>query len=73
MAHVDLLRGLLVLFVILLHANLRIPFGPPALAEMLGPRASGILFRSGYYAVIVFFVLSGYLITSASIRRWGKL
>lgn len=73
MAHVDLLRGLLVVFVILLHANLRIPFGPPALAQSLGPRLTGILFRSGYYAVIVFFVVSGYLITSASIRRWGRL
>lgn len=73
MAHVDLLRGVLVVFVVLLHANLRIPFGPPALADMLGPRLGGILFRSGYYAVIVFFVVSGYLITSASIRRWGDL
>ncbi|QSI32676.1 acyltransferase family protein [Variovorax sp. RKNM96] len=73
LAHVDLLRGLLVVFVILLHANLRIPFGPPELAQALGPRLAGILFRSGYYAVIVFFVVSGYLITSASIRRWGDL
>lgn len=73
LAHVDLLRGLLAIFVVLLHANLRIPFGPPELAQWLGPRASGILFRSGYYAVIVFFVVSGYLITSASIRRWGDL
>ncbi|MGJ7609174.1 acyltransferase family protein [Variovorax sp. LT1R20] len=73
LAHVDLLRGLLVVFVILLHANLRIPFGPPELAHALGPRLAGILFRSGYYAVIVFFVVSGYLITSASIRRWGDL
>ncbi|MGJ7527516.1 acyltransferase family protein [Variovorax sp. GB1P17] len=73
MAHVDLLRGLLVVFVVLLHANLRIPFGPPELAQSLGPRLMGILFRSGYYAVIVFFVVSGYLITSASIRRWGDL
>ncbi|QNK71413.1 acyltransferase [Variovorax sp. PAMC26660] len=73
MAHVDLLRGLLVVFVVLLHANLRIPFGPSELAQSLGPRLMGILFRSGYYAVIVFFVVSGYLITSASIRRWGDL
>jgi peptidoglycan/LPS O-acetylase OafA/YrhL len=73
MAHVDLLRGLLAVFVVLLHANLRIPFGPPELAQALGPRLTGLLFRSGYYAVIVFFVVSGYLITSASIRRWGDL
>lgn len=73
LAHVDLLRGLLAIFVVLLHANLRIPFGPPELAQWMGPRVGGILFRSGYYAVIVFFVVSGYLITSASIRRWGDL
>jgi len=41
-----------VVFVILLHANLRLPFGPPELAQALGPRLQGILFRSGYYAVI---------------------
>lgn len=73
LAHVDLLRGLLAIFVVLLHANLRIPFGPPELAQWMGPRVGSILFRSGYYAVIVFFVVSGYLITSASIRRWGDL
>ncbi|BEP40921.1 acyltransferase family protein [Variovorax sp. V15] len=73
MTHVDLLRGLLAIFVVLLHANLRIPFAPPELSQWMGSRAGGILFRSGYYAVIVFFVVSGYLITSASIRRWGDL
>ncbi len=67
--HVDLLRGLLALLVVLLHANLRIPFGPLELPT----RLNGILFKSGYYAVIVFFVVSGYLITSASIQRWGTL
>lgn len=71
--HVDLLRGLLVVFVILLHANLRLPFGPPELAQALGPRLQGLLFRSGYYAVIAFFVVSGYLIASASLHRWGTL
>jgi peptidoglycan/LPS O-acetylase OafA/YrhL len=32
-----------------------------------------VLFWSGYYAVITFFVISGFLITALSIRRWGQL
>jgi peptidoglycan/LPS O-acetylase OafA/YrhL len=32
-----------------------------------------VLFWSGYYAVITFFVISGFLISSLSLRRWGRL
>lgn len=31
-----------------------------------------VLFWSGYYAVITFFVISGFLITGLSIKRWGQ-
>lgn len=32
-----------------------------------------IIFYSGHYAVILFFVISGYLITHISIKRWAEL
>ena len=32
-----------------------------------------MFFWSGYYSVIAFFVISRFLITSLSLRRWGTL
>lgn len=32
-----------------------------------------IIFQSGYYGVMAFFVVSGFLITSNAIRKWGTL
>ena len=43
-------------------------------AEEAGPAGlERVLFWSGYNAVIAFFVISGFLIASSSLQRWGAL
>jgi peptidoglycan/LPS O-acetylase OafA/YrhL len=70
---IDILRGLCIISVILLHINIRIPFGNSSVGQWLSPTEMKILFWSGYYGVIIFFVISGFLITSTSLKRWGNL
>src|SRR5579859_365850 len=70
---IDLLRGLCIVAVVLHHINLRIHFRDSNLGQLLGPAANRVLFWNGYYGVRMFFVISGFLITSWSLKRWGKL
>jgi peptidoglycan/LPS O-acetylase OafA/YrhL len=70
---VDLLRGLSILSVILLHENIRVPFKRSYLGAHLSQPVLNGVFQNGYYGVIVFFVISGFLITSISLKRWGTL
>ena len=68
---IDALRGAAVLAVVLLHLNIRLPFSSSEWAQWLPKPLSKLLFWSGYPAVIVFFVISGFLITQNSQARWG--
>jgi len=70
---IDLLRGLCIVAVVLHHINLRIRLERTPLGPLLGQAASRVLFWSGYNGVIVFFVISGFLITTWSLRRWSTL
>ena len=70
---IDLLRGICIVAVVLHHINLRIHFRDSSLGQLLGPAANRALFWNGYYGVRMFFVISGFLITSWSLKRWGKL
>lgn len=68
-AGIDCLRGLSMLIVLLLHFSLELPhdFAP------LGEEVSRRLFENGYYGVASFFVISGFLITTNTLRRYGRL
>lgn len=69
----DVLRGLAVLLVVLHHIHLRFWLNDYPVDDVLAKPVNQVLFWSGYYAVIVFFVVSGFLITRLSVRRWGSL
>lgn len=73
LAGVDVLRGVSVLLVVLHHINLRFLLNHLPVRGALPARVEQVLFWSGYYAVIAFFVISGFLITGLSLRRWGGL
>jgi peptidoglycan/LPS O-acetylase OafA/YrhL len=73
LAGVDVLRGVSVLLVVLHHINLRFVLNHFPVRSALPARVEHVLFWSGYYAVVAFFVISGFLITSLSLRRWGNL
>lgn len=70
---IDLLRGIAILTVLLLHFHLTYrlditPFDAPWLSAAIRAVA-----RNGNYGVTMFFVVSGYLITRTSLRRFGSL
>ncbi len=70
---IDVLRGLSILAVILLHLNIHFGISNTFLKEVLPKKLFSLLFWSGFYGVVIFFTLSGYLITSSIIKKWGTL
>jgi peptidoglycan/LPS O-acetylase OafA/YrhL len=70
---IDTLRGLSILSVILLHLNIRVPFSQTYFGSLIPLPVYKILFWSGYYGVCVFFVVSGFLITTTTMKRWNSL
>ncbi|MBL8509513.1 MAG: acyltransferase [Chitinimonas sp.] len=70
---IDVLRGWAAIAVVLMHLNIRVPFRDFEGAAWLSKRAYNFLFSSGWQAVMVFFVISGFLITQAMLARWHSL
>ncbi len=70
---IDLLRGLSIVMVVIHHTAIRIPLGKGVLADWLPGRVLDGLQYNGFESVVVFFVISGFLIASNSLARWGAL
>lgn len=70
---VDLLRGLAILFVLLNHVNMRLVIGHIPYGRALPSSLLSLLVWNGQHGVQMFFAISGFLITSTSLRRWGNL
>ncbi|WP_175691475.1 acyltransferase family protein [Burkholderia anthina] len=72
-ARIDMLRGVSILLVLLHHFNIPYSLRDTSVARVFGWDAVHAVVRNGNYGVTMFFVISGYLITSNARRRWGSL
>ncbi len=70
---VDLLRGLAIFFVLMNHVNMRLLLAHIPYAQDLPQHLTSSLVWNGQHGVQIFFAVSGFLITSTALRRWGSL
>ena len=72
-ARIDVLRGIAICAVLLLHFTLAYGLKNSPLGTWLAPQLLKAIAYNGNFGVTIFFVISGFLITSNSLSRWGDL
>jgi peptidoglycan/LPS O-acetylase OafA/YrhL len=70
---IDVLRGLSIIAVVIHHIILRIRLANTPIGKLLPKSIVNAISWNGYNGVIIFFAVSGFLITSTCYRRWGPL
>jgi peptidoglycan/LPS O-acetylase OafA/YrhL len=70
---VDLLRGLAIFFVLMNHVTVRLRIAKVPFTDGMARQLVTALFFNGQRGVQIFFAVSGFLITTTSLRRWGNL
>lgn len=70
---VDILRGLAIFLVLMNHVNMRLFLAKIPYTRGLPSQLVSSFVWNGQHGVQIFFAVSGFLITSTSIRRWGSL
>ena len=70
---IDILRGAAIFFVLMNHVNMRLFLAKVPYTTRLPDQLASTLVWKGQYAVQMFFAVSGFLITTTALRRWGSL
>jgi peptidoglycan/LPS O-acetylase OafA/YrhL len=70
---VDLLRSIAIFFVLMNHVNMRLLGAKVPYMHGLPAQLVYSLVWNGQFGVQIFFAVSGFLITSTTLRRWGSL
>jgi peptidoglycan/LPS O-acetylase OafA/YrhL len=70
---VDVLRGLAIFLVLMNHVNMRLVSADVPYANGIPEQIVSSLVWNGQRGVQIFFAVSGFLITSTTLRRWGML
>lgn len=68
-----MLRGLAIFLVLMNHVNMRLLGAKVPYTKSLPPQLTYSLVWNGQFGVQIFFVISGFLIASTTLRRWGSL
>jgi peptidoglycan/LPS O-acetylase OafA/YrhL len=69
---IDLLRGLAIFLVLMNHVNMRLRLAKVPYTAGMPEQLVSSLVWNGQVGVQIFFAISGFLITSTSLRRWGS-